>query len=154
MSKYEHHQSHFKLRKFLLGFFILQKQLDPNFLLLFVSFLFCMDLQPYSHDPFSKISRTFFAGRNLWIIVEFLQCTLKEKLPFVLVNTLLLHLPLLALTDRQNDGQKNEYTQCAWAGGTFFPVVLLCQFLVHAGNGFWFYILLVYLEYNTAVVLC
>ncbi len=40
-----------------------------------------------------------------------------------------------------------------WAGGTFFPVVLLCQFLVLAGNRFWFYIL-TYLEYNTVVVLC
>ncbi len=30
----------------------------------------------------------------------------------------------------------------AWAGGTFFPVVLLCQFLVPAGNRFWLYILL------------
>jgi hypothetical protein len=29
----------------------------------------------------------------------------------------------------------------AWAGGKFFPVVLLCQFLVLAGNRFWFYIL-------------
>ncbi len=27
------------------------------------------------------------------------------------------------------------------AGGTFFPVVLLCQFSVLVGNGFWFYIL-------------
>ncbi len=35
----------------------------------------------------------------------------------------------------------------------FFPVVLLCQFLVLAGNRFWFYILM-YLEYNTVVVLC
>ncbi len=62
-------------------------------------------------------------------------------------------IPLLALTDRQNDGQRNEYTRCAWAGGTFFPVVLLCQFLVLAGNRIWFYILM-YLEYNTVVVLC
>ncbi len=38
-------------------------------------------------------------------------------------------------------------------GGTFFPVVVLCQFLVLAGNRFWFYILL-YLEYNTVVVSC
>ncbi len=30
----------------------------------------------------------------------------------------------------------------AWAGGTFFPVVLLCQFLVLAGNRFWLYVLL------------
>ncbi len=28
----------------------------------------------------------------------------------------------------------------AWAGGTFFPVVLLCQFFVLVGNRFWFYI--------------
>ncbi len=33
----------------------------------------------------------------------------------------------------------------------FFPVVVLCQFLVLAGNRFWFYILM-YLEYNTVVV--
>ncbi len=26
----------------------------------------------------------------------------------------------------------HNYTRCAWAGGTFFPVVLLCQFF-----GFW-----------------
>ncbi len=35
----------------------------------------------------------------------------------------------------------------------FFPVVLLCQLLVLAGNRFWFYILMC-LEYNTVVVLC
>ncbi len=34
-----------------------------------------------------------------------------------------------------------------------FPVVLLCQFLVLAGNRFRFYTLM-YLEYNTVVVLC
>ena len=59
---------------------------------------------------------------------------------------------LLTLTDRQNDGRRNKYTRFAWAGGTcprfawaggtFFPVVLLCQFLVLAGNRFWLYILL------------
>jgi hypothetical protein len=48
-------------------------------------------------------------------------------------------------------GTKN--TRFAWAGGTFFTVVLLCQFLVLVGNRFWFYILM-YLEYNTVVVLC
>ncbi len=50
----------FNLRKFLLGFFFLQKQLDPNFLLLCISFLLCMDLQSYNHDYFSKILRTLF----------------------------------------------------------------------------------------------
>jgi hypothetical protein len=33
---------------------------------------------------------------------------LKEKLPFVLVNTLLLHIPLLALTHPQMELQRNE----------------------------------------------
>ncbi len=35
----------------------------------------------------------------------------------------------------------------------FLKVVLLCQFLVVAGNRFWCY-LLTYLEYNTVVGLC
>ena len=39
--------------------------------------------------------------------------------------------------DGQNDGQRNKYTCCAWAGGTFFPVVPLCHFfVVVAGNSF------------------
>jgi hypothetical protein len=45
-----------------------------------------------------------------------------------------------------------ENTCCVLAGGTFFPVVVLCQILVLAGNSIWFYILM-YLEYNTVVVL-
>ena len=61
---------------------------------------------------------------------------------------------LLALTDRQNDWRRNKYTRYTWAGGTFFPVVLLFQFFVLAGNRFWFYILLMYLGYHTVVVLC
>ncbi len=36
------------------------------------------------------------------------------------------------------------YTRYAWAGGTFFPFVLLFQFFVLVGNRFWFYILLTY----------
>ncbi len=64
VSKYEHQQSTFNLRKFSLGFFILQKQWDRNFLLLYISFLLCMDLQPYSHDCFSKILKTLFDFRN------------------------------------------------------------------------------------------
>ncbi len=59
VSKYKHHQSHFNLRKILLGFFILQKQWDPNFLLLCISFLLCIDLQPYGHDRFSKNIKNF-----------------------------------------------------------------------------------------------
>ncbi len=59
------------------------------------------------------------------------------------------------------DGRRNEYTRfawaggtcprVAWAGGTFSPVV---QFLVLAGNRFWFYILLMYLGYRTIQLWC
>ncbi len=77
---------------------------------------------------------------------------LEKNFPLFLTNTLFLHIPLLALTDGQKDRQRDEYTHCAWAGGTFFPVVLLCQFLVLAVKRFWFYILM-YLEHNTVVVL-
>ncbi len=47
-----------------------------------------------------------------------------------------------------------QNTHFAWAGGTFSPVVLLCQFFVLAGNRFWFYIRLMYLGYHTVAVLC
>jgi hypothetical protein len=80
---------------------------------------------------------------------------LKEKLPIILINTLLLYIPLLALTDRQNYRWRNGYTCCAWAGGTFFPVVLLCQFLGLAVNWFWFYLLCTYVlrvQYSCGVV--
>ncbi len=68
----------------------------------------------------------------------------------------LFHSTLLALTHRQNHRQRNKYTHCAWAGGTFFPVVLLCQFLVLAGTRFWFYLLCTYVlrvQYSCGVVL-
>ncbi len=53
-------------------------------------------------------------------------------------------------------GQRRNANTCLGMGWrNFVSVVLLCQFLVLAGNMFWFYILLLmYLEYNTVVVLC
>ena len=61
---------------------------------------------------------------------------------------------LLALSHRWNHRQRLKYTCFAWVGGTFFPVVLLSQFLVLAGNRFWFYILLMYLGYRTIQLWC
>ncbi len=49
-----------------------------------------------------------------------------------LVNTLLLYIPLLTLTDGQNDRQRDEYTRYAWAGGTFFQLCCCVSFLVVA----------------------
>jgi hypothetical protein len=92
-----------------------------------------MVLQPYSHDCFSKISRTFFSSRNYSIIVVFLQRTRKEKVPFILINTLLLHIPLLALNHRQTEWLTEKQIHLLRVGWrNFFPVVLLCQFF-----GFW-----------------
>ena len=42
-----------------------------------------------------------------------------------LVLLTLFYSTLLALTHRQNYGQRLKYTRFPWAGGTFFPVVLL-----------------------------
>ncbi len=72
----------------------------------------------------------------------------EKKILIFLINTLLLYILLLALalTDGQNHRRRNDYTCYTWAGGTFFPVVLLCQFFVLAGNRVWFYILLMYLK--------
>ncbi len=115
-----------------------------------------MDLQPYSHDRFSKISRTLFDFRqNTYGASLFLEKQLANILDrgvLFLGNTLFFYsLSPYRWTASQTE---NEYTRFAWAGGTFFPVVLLCQFFVLAGNRFWFYILLMYLEFHTVVVLC
>ncbi len=56
-----------------------------------------------------------------------------------LVNTLLLY--SLSPYGRTESRTENKYTRYALARGTFFPVVLLCQFFVLVGNRFWFYIL-------------
>ncbi len=121
-------------KQYLLGFFILEKQLANIWdrgcscfsVTLFYSTLFCCG----GKANFERFTLFYFT--------------------------------LLTLTDGQKDRQRNEYTPFAWAGGTcphfawaggtcprfawaegtFFPVVLLCQFLVLAGNRFWLYILL------------
>jgi hypothetical protein len=63
---------------------------------------------------------------------------------------------LLACLKIKMRQQTLTHTRCAWAGGTFFPVVLLCQFLVLAGNRFCFYLLCKYVlrvQYSCGVVL-
>ncbi len=66
----------------------------------------------------------------------------EKKLPIFLINTLLLYIPLLALTHRrQNDCRRNEYTCCMWAGGFFFQLCCCFSFLFWWEIGFWFYIL-------------
>ena len=121
------------------------------------------NLQPYSHYCFSKISRTLFdfqnntywvslfQRNNLLIFLTGVSCfsvTLFYSTLFCcggkanLVRFTLFYSTLSTLTHGQNYRQRNKYTRFTWAGGTFFPVVLLCQFFVLAGNRFWLYILL------------
>jgi hypothetical protein len=67
-------------------------------------------------------------------------------------NTLLLYsLSHYRQTERQTESQIHLLCM-GWRN--LFPVVLLFQFFFLAGNRFWFYILLMYLEYHTVVVLC
>ncbi len=60
----------------------------------------------------------------------------------------------LCRTNSRTNCTQNKNTRFAWAGGTFSPVVLLCQFSVLAGKKFWFYILLMYLGYLTIQLWC
>ncbi len=63
---------------------------------------------------------------------------LKEKLPFVLINTLLLQIPLLALTDRQNDGQRPNTLAAHELEDLFFQLCCCASFLFWWEIGFSF----------------
>ncbi len=55
----------------------------------------------------------------------------------------------------QTELWRNEYTRFAWAGGTFFPVVLfVVSVFGSGGKKVLIYIRMHYLEYNTVVVVC
>ncbi len=113
-----------------------------NLRIFFLYFLLCMDLQPYSHDCFSKISRTLFdfLNNNYWVSLFQRNNLLIFWTGVSCFSVTLFYSNLLALTHRQKDWRRVKYTRYAWAGGTFFPVVLLCQLLVLAGNSFWCYV--------------
>ncbi len=98
-----------------------------------------MDLQSYSYDYFSKISRTLFDFLNntycvslfqrsnlliIWSGVSCFSVTLFYSTLFCcggkanFVRFTLFYSTLLTLTHGRNGGQRNEYTRWAWAGGT------------------------------------
>ncbi len=136
--------------------------LDPNFLLVnrnklsvtVYLFLALYGSTTIQSQLFLKNIENFVWFPKQYLLGFFI---LEKQLAYILVSCFsitLFYCTLLALTHRQNHRQRNKYTRYAWAGGTFFPVVLLCQFFVLVGNRSWFYILLMYLEYHTVVVLC
>ncbi len=105
-----------------------------------------MDLQPYSHDRFSKIMRTLFDFRNntYWVslfqrnnsiifqtgvscfsIILFYSTLLWTGVSCF--SVILFYSTLLALSHRQKDRQRNKYTCYTWAGGTFFQLCCCLQ---------------------------
>ncbi len=132
--------------KWLFYFFILEKQLASQKYV-------CRKIISYSCDCFSKIARTFYASSNSWIIIVFLRHTLKEKLPIFLINTLLLYIPLLALTDRQNHRETNTLASCGLEE-PFFQLCCCVSFLFGQKIGFGFtYYYVLRVPYSCGVVL-
>ncbi len=121
-----------------------------------VSFLLCMDLQPYSNDCFSKIQRTLFDFQNntYWFSLFQRNNSLIFRTGVFCFSVTLFYSTLLALTHRQKDRRRLKYTRCAQAGGTFFPVVLYVVSVFGSGGKQVLNYILMYLEYNTVVVLC
>ncbi len=99
-----------------------------NLRIFFLYFFLCMDLQPYSHNSFSKISRTLFDfGNTTYWVSSFKRNNLLIFWTGVSCSSVtLFYSTLLALTHGQNHRRRNKYTRFTWAGGTFFSVVLLC----------------------------
>ncbi len=110
----------------LLGFFILQKQLDPNFLLLCIFFLLCMDLQPYSHNCFSKNIENFVWFQKQYLLGFFIFEKQLANIPdrgfLFLSNTLLLYsLSPYSQTESRTESQihllcvgyRNFFSSCA-----------------------------------------
>ncbi len=130
-----------------------------------------------SLDPYGQNNRQ----RNTLILVGLATLTGSSRLILVGLATLtgssrliLVRLATQTSSSRYNPGwagHPDGFLQVnpGWAGhpdgflqvhllrvgwGNLFPVVLLFQFFVLGRNRFGFYILLMYLEYHTVVVLC
>ncbi len=68
---------------------------------------------------------------------------------------LMQHVHICISIQKTNDGQRNEYTCFVWAGGTFFPVVLLCRvsFWFWWEKGFGLHTHVLRVQYSCGVVL-
>jgi hypothetical protein len=138
------------------------------------SFLLCMDIQPYSHDCFSKNIKNFVWFPKQYLLGFFiLEKYFGQGFPVSPYNTLLLYsLSPYSRTELETE----KHTCCAWAGGTFFQLCccvsfwfwweihfvlhtyvlrvlyscgVVSVFLVLAGNSFWY----VHSPYSCGVVL-
>ncbi len=89
-----------------------------------------MDLQPYSHNYFSKILRTLFDFLNntYWVSLFQRNNLLIFQTGISCFSVTLFYSTLLALTHRQNDRRRTNTLACAWAGGTFFQLCCCVSF--------------------------
>jgi hypothetical protein len=79
----------------------------------------------------------------------------ERKITDLLINTLLLYIPLLALTDRWNYGETNNTLAVLGLAEHFFQLCCCVSFWFWQEIDFGFiYFVLMYLDYNTVVVLC
>jgi hypothetical protein len=90
-------------------------------------------------------------------MLVFLQFMLKEKLLFVLINTLLLYIPLLALTDRQTELriEKQIHSLCMDCRNFFssYAVVSIFWFWQEIGFGVTYLRTLSIVQYSCGIVL-
>ncbi len=146
--QYEHRHSHFDLRKILIGFFILQKQLASQdvFLMRFeisitvYFFLALIGSTALQSRSFLKNIKIFCASRNLWIIVVFLQCTLKRKITFCSHKHSFTPCPSLSpywQTDRMTDRGTNTLATHGLEE-PFFQLCCCVSFLFWWEKGFGF----------------
>ena len=105
--------------------------------------------QPWNCDTFSKNIETF-SNLSVAIVSQKYQefsmqveimnnCIIPsthaiKKLLLFLNNTLLLYIPLLALTDGRNYRRRNKCTHCTWAGGTESHFVVKRKFIRDLNN--------------------
>ncbi len=120
----------------LVQIFLLNPRIFFSFLLL------CMDLQPYSHNYFSKILRTLFDFLNntYWVffILEKQLANIPDRGFLFLHNTLLLYsLSPYSQTESQTETQI-RLLRVGWRNLFFQLCCTLCQFLVLAGKRIWF----------------
>ncbi len=126
------------------------------------SFLLCMDLQPYSHDCFSRNIKNFVWFPKQYSLGFFI--LEKFRTGVSCFSMTLFYSTLLALTDRLNYWQRVKYTRFAWAGGTshalrgleepFFQMCCCVSLLFWREIGFgctYYYVLTV--PYSCGVVL-
>ncbi len=124
--------------------------------------------QPYNHDSFSKILRPSTALQSQLFLRKYRELSMQveivnnHSIPSMNIEKQITNLsvkhsftlyPSLSPYWQTESRTEKQIHLLRVGWRNFFPVVLLCQCLVLVGNWFWFYILM-YLEYNTVVVLC